>query len=289
MILTKLGLYEKALHDDLTLEQKVLLAKTAKFDFLELSIDESIQRLKRLEWDDQKWLKLKKFLDQNNFYFNSLCLSAHRKYPLGSTDATIRQKSLTIFQQALHICQLLDIKIIQLAGYDVYYETSSAQTKALFAENLKIITSLAASANIQLGIETMDTPFLGTATKVRYYVDLINSPYLQIYPDLGNLFQWTNDPENDLINNIDHFLQVHIKATLPNVFRDLAWEQSNVPFIKLLSILAKNGYQKNFLVEMWAPKNQIFDYQKELERLNYAYQFVSDKLIQSGYQLCLKT
>ncbi|MDQ0514102.1 L-ribulose-5-phosphate 3-epimerase [Mycoplasmoides fastidiosum] len=286
MIKTQLGLYEKALHDQLTLEQKVLLAKQAQFAFLELSIDESESRLARLDWSDQEWIKLKDFLDQHQFRFGSLCLSGHRKYPLGSSDPVVREHSVRMLEKALRICQILDIKIIQLAGYDVFYEPSTPETQAWFATNLKLIAQKAAAAGVYLGIETMDTPFLGTATRCRKYVDLVNSPYLQIYPDIGNLSQWTDRPEQDLSDNVQFFLQVHIKSTLPNVFRDLAWEAGNVEYVKLLKTLADQNYTGHFLAEMWAPKDEIFDYEKEMARLNHAYEFVADKLKQAGYQLC---
>lgn len=286
MIKTKLGLYEKALHDQLTLEHKCLLAKQAGFDFLELSIDENPKKIARLDWNIAYWKNLKQKLDENNFKINSLCLSAHRKFALGSNDNSLVEKGLEIFEKALKLCLLLDIKIIQLAGYDVYYEPSTDETKNRFLKNLKAITKKAKEVNVLLGIETMDTPFLGTASKVRYYVDLINSPYLQIYPDMGNLFQWTNNPKKDLNDNVNYFVQMHLKATLPNVFRDLPWEQSNVPYTDLLKVLVAKKYNKYFLAEMWAANDVEFDYEKEMKRLCTTYAFLKEKLNNAGYELC---
>lgn len=47
----QIGLYEKALPNSLTLNEKLVLAKDIGFDFFEISIDESDEKLARLDWD----------------------------------------------------------------------------------------------------------------------------------------------------------------------------------------------------------------------------------------------
>ena len=44
-----LGLYEKAMPSDLTWREKLLTAKEAGFDFVEISIDETDAKLSRLD------------------------------------------------------------------------------------------------------------------------------------------------------------------------------------------------------------------------------------------------
>ena len=45
-----LGLYEKALPPGLRWEERLLAAKELGFDYLEISIDETDERLSRLDW-----------------------------------------------------------------------------------------------------------------------------------------------------------------------------------------------------------------------------------------------
>ncbi|MCJ7695818.1 MAG: xylulose 5-phosphate 3-epimerase, partial [Anaerolineaceae bacterium] len=66
----------------------------------------------------------------------TMCLSGHRRFPLGSHDPKIRERSLDLMKKAVNFCAQLGIVIIQLAGYDVYYETGDDFTKASFSENL---------------------------------------------------------------------------------------------------------------------------------------------------------
>lgn len=262
-----------------------MLAKKAGFNFVELSIDESDERLARLEWSEQQWDDLLGLCHKHQIYFRSMCLSAHRRYPLGSSDPGIQAHGLKIFDQALKICQKMQIKIIQLAGYDVYYEPSTEQTKADFAKNLAIIAQKAMDQQIVLGIETMDTPFLGTAERIRSYIESINIAALRIYPDLGNLFQWSPDPIFDVTNNVNYFVQVHIKATKPNTFRDLDWHESNVDYYGLINALNQNHYAHHFVAEFWAKDgDQNIDHQ--VNSLNEAYKFVKQKLLEGNYQIC---
>ncbi len=44
---------------------------------------------------------------------------------------------MEIMEKALQLAEDLGVRIIQLAGYDVYYEEGNEQTKKLFSENLK--------------------------------------------------------------------------------------------------------------------------------------------------------
>ena len=95
----------------------------------------------------------------------SMCLSGHRKYPLGASDPAVRARGMEIMEKAILLADDLGIRIIQLAGYDVYYEEGSADTRAWFLENLKKATEMAAVRGIMMGFETMETDFMNTVWK----------------------------------------------------------------------------------------------------------------------------
>lgn len=46
-----LGIYEKALAKDLSWPERLVLAKSCGFDFVEMSVDETDERLSRLDWE----------------------------------------------------------------------------------------------------------------------------------------------------------------------------------------------------------------------------------------------
>lgn len=86
----QLGLYEKSMPNDLTWAQKLQAAKDAGFDYVEMSVDESDARLARLDWTDGERDALRAAMRATGVRIGSICLSGHRKYPLGDPDAAKR-------------------------------------------------------------------------------------------------------------------------------------------------------------------------------------------------------
>jgi len=89
----RLGLYEKAMPSDLEWQEKILSAKELGFDFIEISIDESDEKLQRLDWSDSEIYQLRHLCEQHSFPLHSMCLSAHRRFPFGSQDPAIREQA----------------------------------------------------------------------------------------------------------------------------------------------------------------------------------------------------
>jgi len=48
----KIGLYEKAMPKDIGWKEKFQVAKSAGYDYIEISIDETDEKLARLDWSD---------------------------------------------------------------------------------------------------------------------------------------------------------------------------------------------------------------------------------------------
>ena len=73
-----LGLYEKSMPNTLSWEEKLKVVKEAGFDYLEMSIDETEEKLARL---DQSVDEIEKAIEKTGVPIKSICLSGHRKYP----------------------------------------------------------------------------------------------------------------------------------------------------------------------------------------------------------------
>lgn len=148
-----------------------------------------------------------------------MCLSGHRKYPFGAHNAAVRARSLEIMKKAVDFAAEVGVSVIQLAGYDVYYEPGDTQTRAWFAESLQKAVGLAAAAGVVLAFETMETPFMDTVAKSMEYVRMINSPWLGVYPDIGNLQNaavlYGHSITEDLALGTGHIFAMHLKETRP--------------------------------------------------------------------------
>lgn len=271
-----IGIYEKALPDNLSWKEKLEIAKKYKYDFLEISIDESDKRLNRLNWTKKERLKLLETSKEIGIPIGSMCLSGHRKYPLGSLDEKIRRKSLEIAEKAIQLALDLNVRIIQLAGYDVYYEKSNETTKRYFLENLTKVVSMAASKGVILGFETMETEFMDTVKKAMYYVDEISSPYLGVYPDCGNLnnasILYNSDLYEDIKTGKGHIFALHLKETKPGLYRNMLFGEGKVDFDKIIKKAKDLGINR-FVTEFWYLGDE--DY---LEDINHQSSFIREKL-----------
>jgi L-ribulose-5-phosphate 3-epimerase len=236
-----LTVYEKAMPGDLSWQEKLEAAKAAGFDGVEISIDETDEKLARLDWSMAERCQLLQLTRETGMCVQTMCLSGHRKYPLGSSDPTTCARGMEIAQKAIDFAFDVGIRIIQLAGYDVYYEESTPATRARFGENLRRVVEMAAEKGVILAFETMETPFMNTIEKAMHYVNEINSPYLQVYPDVGNISNGTPDVAADIDTGRGHIAAAHLKETVPGVFRDRHYGDGAVDFPLVTQKLKEQG------------------------------------------------
>lgn len=253
-----LGLYEKSMPAELSWKEKLEAAKNAGFDFLEMSIDETEEKLERLEMTEKERLDLIKLTKDTGIPIGTMCLSGHRKYPLGSHDPEVKKKSIEIMSKAIELASDLGIRIIQLAGYDVYYEESDEETRRFFTDNLKKAAEMAASAGVVLAFETMETGFMNTVEKAMKYVKQVSSVYLNVYPDIGNITNaaFTNgtDVLEDLKLGSGRLAAMHLKETKPGIFREVPYGEGHVDFKKAIETAWKLGV-RIYVAEFWYTGN----------------------------------
>lgn len=81
-----------------------------------------------------------------------------------------------------------------------------------------------------MGFETMETEFMNTCEKSMKYVDEINSTYLNVYPDCGNInnaaITYGTDVLADLKTCDGHIVAMHLKETVPGKFRDMMFGEA---------------------------------------------------------------
>lgn len=257
-----LGLYEKAMPGTLSWKEKMFSAKKAGFDFIEISIDETEEKLARLDMSKEERFELVKLMYETGMPIRSLCLSGHRKYPLGSNNPDICKRGMEIMEKTIQFADDLGIRIIMLAGYDVYYEEGSEETKARFVENMKKAVLMAAKAGILMGFETMETEFMNTVGKAMDYVNLINSVYLNVYPDAGNITNAAvvhkEDVLADLKKGAGKITSMHLKETVPGKFREIPFGTGNVDFEAMIKTAWSMGVRR-FVTEFWYTGNESWE------------------------------
>ena len=149
------GLYEKALPAPWSWEKRLALAAEAGYNFVEISIDESDERLGRLAWPAAAKADLRRSIAAAGVPILTMCLSGHRKYPLGSRSPQVRERAVTIMRQAIEFAADVGVRIVQVAGYDVFYEASDDCTVAHFVDGLCRAAELAGQAGVMLALENV--------------------------------------------------------------------------------------------------------------------------------------
>lgn len=257
----KLGIYEKALPRASEWARRLETAHDAGFDFVEMSIDESDDRLARLEWSGAERAAFRAAVGRAGVDVPSICLSGHRRFPLGSHDRAARARAREMLSRAIELAVDIGVRTIQLAGYDVYYEDSDDDTARWFEEGLRTGIERAERENVMLAMEIMDYPFMNSIPKYLNLKRRIQSPWFALYPDVGNLSAWDNDVVTELELAAAQIVAIHLKDTYPvtadspGQFRDVAFGAGCVDFPSIFRRLAVIRYRGPFVIEMWTEKS----------------------------------
>lgn len=282
--MVKLGINEKSLPAAMSWFDKLNFAKNQGFSFVEMSIDETNARIARLSWNKEQRFSLVKDIYQSGVSIDTMMLSALRRFPLGSENKAIYDQSFDMCQKAIILAKDLGIRNIQIAGYDEYYGSKTPLTHENFIENLQRVVNFAAEHQVMISIETMDDCFINSIAKIKNVKKSIVSPWLQAYPDLGNISAWPdNQPIEDLTQGLDSIIAIHVKDVLSvtdqtsGKFKDVPFGEGDVNFLGLFKALKRVGYQGTFTIEMWSENDIDAD-----RKVIFAHDFIIDLLTQAG-------
>jgi len=272
-----IGIYEKALPFDIDWYERLTIARYAGFDFVEISIDESDERLIRLDWSERERANLRQAIADTGVPIITMCLSGHRKYPLGSADPQTRQRAYNIMEKAVDFAGDIGIRIIQLAGYYVYYEPHTADSLPRYQNGLAQGLEWANKAGVMLALENVDGNDVDSVTQAMYFVNTFSSPWFQIYPDMGNLEEHALDVCAELELGRGHMVGVHVKDTRPGEPRRVPFGEGTVPFVEAFRKLAEMNFNGPVLLEMWND-----DSPDSMRIVQESRQWVMERMLEGG-------
>jgi L-ribulose-5-phosphate 3-epimerase len=267
------GLYEKALPKYLSWEERLSIAKDAGFDFLEISIDETDERIGRLSWNKKERTKLTECSHRLNMPVLTMCLSANRRYPIGSERKETRQSGICLILNAIDFALDCGIRVIQLAGYDEFANPSTEVTVQNFHDSLALCVQYAQEKSVMLALETMENNLMDSIYKAKGFVDSIQSPWLKVYPDLGNLCATGQDIEREFRYGMQDVVAIHLKDTRPGIVRDIAFGEGNVDFVSFFRLMEQEHYSGLYVAEMWTDETE-----GSIQAVKDARVFLADKL-----------
>jgi L-ribulose-5-phosphate 3-epimerase len=246
-----IGIYEKALPYSLNWRERLALARECGFDYVEMSVDESDERLARLDGSASERAALREAIASASVPILTMCLSAHRKWALGSADPETRRRGLEILQKAIQFCADTGIRSIQLAGYYVYYEPHTPDSIVHYRDGLAQGVEWASQAGVMLALENVDGNDVDSISHAMPFVREFDSPWFQVYPDIGNLGEHGLDVCAELELGRGHIVGIHVKDTRPGEPRRVPFGEGIVPFVTAFRKLAEMGYSGPVMLEMW--------------------------------------
>lgn len=249
-----LGLYEKSMPSDLSWREKFETAKEAGYDYVELSIDETEEKIKRLDMSKEERFEMIRVMYETGMPVRTMCVSALAKYTLGNDDPALCVRGMEILEKAIRLADDLGVRVVMIPGYDVYYKPSTLETKRRYLKNLKKAAEMAEKSGVILGLETMENEFMNTVEKAMKYVTLCNSNYLKVYPDIGNLtnaaYQYKSDVLEDLELGRGNITSMHLKETLPGKYREIPYGTGHVDFEAAIRKAWQMGVRR-YVAEFW--------------------------------------
>ena len=172
-----------------------------------------------------------------------------------------------------------------MAGYDVYYEVGNEKTRQLYIDGMRQSLKWAEQANVMLSIEIMDHPFMNSITKYLEFDQILDSPFLTVYPDIGNLTAWGNDVRSELLKGKHKISAIHLKDTLavienfPGKFKEVPFGEGCVDFVEFFKLLKEINYNGPLLIEMWTEKSE-----NPLKEIEKAKKWMEDKMSKGGFK-----
>lgn len=244
------GLYEKALPAHLTWQKRLETAAEAGYDFLEMSIDDSDSRIARLDWSASERAMLRQAVRETGVPLQSMSLSSHRRYALGSASTARRQKGVDIFAKAIDLALDTGIRIILVAGAENYYEERDDASRGRFLQSMGKAFEKASGSGVMLALENWDIQ-INSIGRAMEYVDYFNSPWFQLYADIGNLAFAGLDVISELKLAQGHIAALHVKDTMIGQLRYVPPGEGVVPFVDSFTTLAQMGFQGPVVLELW--------------------------------------
>ena len=250
----EIGLYEKAMRNTLTWKEKLQCAKECGYDYLEISIDATEEKINRIYMDTEEKREIMEAIFDAGIPIGSMSVSALTKYALGDPDQAVRSRGMEIAEKSIQLASALGVRTVMIPGYDIYYGESTIETKRYFLENIRKIAEIAEREGILVGFETMENNFMNTTGKAVQYVNMVDSAYLKIYPDAGNITNAAVANRHDVCEDLSlgkgKLIALHLKETKPDVYREVPFLTGHVEFERIINTAWELGVRR-YVTELW--------------------------------------
>lgn len=257
-------------------EQGLELAKKAGFDGIELWLGNTPWF--QMTTTDAEVRELGRKIENAGLVVSNVSTGLHWKYPISARDPKVREEGIRIVEREIETAALLGTDVILLVPGLVTEEVPYNEVYMRCLDALKHLAPKAAKANVKIGCENCNSEhrFLISPREFWQFLNDVNSPYVQMFLDVGNIHD-TGFAEQWIEIHGPRIVRIHLKDVLKKrgrsgetVYTNLFLGDNNWPAIR--AAMHKVGYDGWLVAEMearyrYAPDQQFYDTSVAIERL----------------------
>ena len=250
--------FENGLSNNESIESALSQTKKNGFDALELSV--SSEGVINTKTSKAECEIIRKKIEDSGVFVDSIATGMSWGVSPTSNDKLIREKSISLHQDALKVANYLDCKALlfvpgvvksPISPEIVRYDRALDRLREAINQMLPIAEDL----NVDLCMENVWNGFFYSPIELRDFVDSFDSDRLGVYLDIGNLIGYQQHPPHwiELLNS--RIKRVQIKDFQENFdwtgsfsFCDIG--AGDVPWKETIAALEAIQYKSTIIAEM---------------------------------------
>ena len=250
--------FENGLSNNESIESALSQTKNNGFDALELSV--SSEGVINTNTSKAECELIRKKIEDSGVFVDSIATGMSWGVSPTSNDKSIREKSISLHQDALKVANYLDCKALlfvpgvvksPISPEIVRYDRALDRLREAINQMLPIAEDL----NVDLCMENVWNGFFYSPIELRDFVDSFDSERLGVYLDIGNLIGYQQHPPHwiELLNS--RIKRVQIKDFQENFdwtgsfsFCDIG--AGDVPWKETIAALEAIQYKSTIIAEM---------------------------------------
>ena len=251
-----------------TWEKEFYLAKEIGFELIEWVLDENIKDNPILNKNTFK--KISQIKKETQIEINSICCDFFMSNSLSKNSTSFREKNLEIFNYLIEeSCPSNNIKIIDLP----LVGSESLKRKRTYDDYKNLLLKLEKKIienNLKISLETDLNPF-----ELKDFLKGFNKKAISVNYDTGNSAYWEFNVKQEFLSYGSLISNVHIKDCTPKDYT-VELGSGNVDFNEVFTLLSKNNYKADFILQAARGNDEIQIAKKQLKfTKNYVSNYIA--------------
>mgnify|MGYP006114350197 CR=1 FL=1 len=222
-------------------ESEFYLAKDIGFQLIEWVLGDNLKDNPII--NKEYFSKIKMIKNKTGIGVNSICCDYFMKNSLSKNVDSFKKENLEIFNFLIEeSCPQNNIQIIDLpivGNVSLKKRKVAEDYKSLLLNLEKKILS----NNLTIAIETDLEP-----NELKIFMKNFNKKAVTVNYDMGNSAFWKFNPQQEFLTYGEQISNVHVKDCTPSDYT-VQFGKGNVNFNEIFSLLKKNNYKRDFILQ----------------------------------------